>query len=263
MYTDQDYVVSEGTVVLRGTVIKRAEPTSFRRLYGSWSRDRRSVYWSIFRRNKINVDSFEPLNEIWGRDDRFAYPASGKPILGVDPKTFRTFDAGFISDGAPSLLHPSKEGFAGDANRVFFFNATYPSAWEVKGANAEAFVSLGARYGRDHTSVFYEQRIVKHAKPRSFRLIGLCGYAADDERVYFGGKSIDGADARSFVILWCSTLMAARDARAYYYSGRPSSHEDYITLLEADAKNRQQHLAEVESGEFDNYFSKCMIEFGA
>jgi hypothetical protein len=94
-------------------------------------------------------------------------------------------------------------------------------------------------------------------------LIGLGGYAADDERAYFAGKEISGADPVSFAILWCSTLMAARDRHRYYYMGRPRTRDDYVKLLEDDAKHRQDHIAEVRSGRFDEHYRKCMVDFRA
>lgn len=184
-------------------------------------------------------------------------------MAGVDPREFRVFDSGAISDGAPSLLHASREGFAGDQRRVFFHQSTYPSAWEVKSADAASFVSMGGRYGRDNSSVFYEQRMVRHAKPRSFRLIGLCGYSADDQHVYFAGKEIVGADPVSFVVLWCYTLMAARDKHRYYYMGKPSTRDDYVKLLEGDARRQEEHIAEVRSGQFDDRYRKGVVNFRA
>jgi hypothetical protein len=262
VYVAADYSVVDKIVLLRGTPVRGADAATFQHLSGPWSRDQKSVFWSVFRLTKPDPESFVALNPVWGKDRKAAYLSSGKPLVGADASTFRVFDAGVMPTGGPELSHPSQGGFAGDHKRVFFHQCTYPSGWELKKADPATFVSLGHRYARDRTAVFFEQRMVKSADPRSFFVINHF-YAADEKSVFYAGRLIKDADPHSFVLLWDWHGMAARDRNTYYDGGSPVPRSAYVERVQSNMSFLKDHEAKVESGWFDDYYRKLMVDYRA
>jgi len=261
MYDADDYVISRGGVTLKGTPLKGADPATFRHLYGHWSADRRSVYWSTFRRTKIDAASFEPLNDVWGRDADAVYMTTGKPLAGVKPTEFRVYDSGVQTFHALRISHPSIQGYGGDSRRVFFHQETYAGAREVKGADPATLVNLGAGYARDDSKVFFEHRRVRGADPRSFHLPRRF-YAADRAAVYRAGHVLEGADPQSFVVLGPGDIRQfARDRHGYYDGPRRTTRERYIEALTEEERSLRDHRAKVKSGEFDEEFQMQMVDF--
>jgi hypothetical protein len=254
MFQQRHYAITPDAVTLRDIVLSGADPSTFRHVHGYWSRDDRRVFWGTRRVTKIDAATFQPFNDIWARDAGAVYTATGKPVKDADPTTFRALDAGLDED---TFLHPGRmpQGFGADRDRVWFHNATYPGAWQVKGADPATFVSMGYCYGRDGRHVYHEQKIVEGADPRSFRLYGSTGYAADHAAVFSRGRIVEGADAHTFALVHGAM---SRDLHRYYSGARPATVEQYLQILELEAAHLQGHLTDVRSGAFDTIFAKVL-----
>jgi len=251
MFSAREYTVEADAVSLCGVTIKGADPASFRHVHGSWSRDRKSVYWRVRRIPKADPESFEPLNEIWCRDRATVYTCTGRPVPGARAAAFRALDAGLNPKEGRASATP--EGYGADAKSVWFHNATYPSAWGVKGADPATFVVVAFNYARDARAVYYEQRRVAGAIPRSFRVVGAAGYAADEASVFFEGKKLPGADPATFKLLEADF---ARDRHRYYsLFGRPSTQDEYVKALSEMAAELKRHAKEVRAGAFETDFA--------
>jgi hypothetical protein len=210
--------------------------------------------------SKIESATFEPLNNLWAKDGVAVYTATGKPVAGADLKTFRVCDAG-LDEQTFMTPGPMPQGYAADRSNVWFHNATYPSAWRLKNANPSSFSSLGFGYGSDRTSIYHEQRRIRGADPRAFRLYGRSGYAADQSTVYYDGMPIEGADPFSFVLVWSSFMYAARDRNRYYLGGQAKSAGEYLTFLKTEVDGLREHMREVASGAYEEHFQQCLPVF--
>jgi hypothetical protein len=252
-----DYRVGEDGVFLRNIRLAGADPGSFRHVYGYWSRDDDHVFWATSRRTKIDAASFVPLNDIWCRDRAAVYAASGNAVKGADPDTFRALDAGMTTDGLqiPNFM---PEGYGADDGGVWFHNATYPSAWRLRSADARTFLSMGNNYGRDCRAVYWEKQVVKGADPGSFILHGDSGYATDHGQAYYQGQCIAGADAATFVRMLSWTGMAARDKDRYYVAGRPVGIEEYLEQLRREVELVERFFDEARTGEYERHFRHAL-----
>ena len=114
-----------------------------------------------------------------------------------------------------------EEGTAKDDYHIYFMGKT------VNNVDNKNFKSVGLSYCADDNNVFYRNRYnesekllkVTTAHASSFQLIGepLSGYAKDDEKVYYNGQALDGADPATFELLQYGY---SHDKNQAYYNGQ-------------------------------------------
>lgn len=124
------------------------------------------------------------LNGIYSKDKDHIYyetaDGSGK-IEGADVATFQL------------LSTTGESAYTKDAKRVYFFGEPVP------GADAQTFVQLNDRHGKDLKHVFLMKEIVNDADVPSFETpYQSAWYARDKNNVYTSGKKFKLADPDSF-----------------------------------------------------------------
>ncbi len=67
-------------------------------------------------------------------------------------------------------------------------------------------MSVNSYYFSDQQSVFYadgsSMKLLSGAKPQSFQILGMFGYAADSENVFYNGKALLTADRKTFALVY-------------------------------------------------------------
>ncbi len=126
-----------------------------------------------------------------------------KPLPEADPKTFRRVRA-------------SGGRYGKDAHQVFF------ETTDIRGADPASFQVLDwrATYSRDQHRVYWAS-IAISKDPEHFEILSNA-YARDQTHVYFGARSIPGADPVSFEVTDITTGKG-RDQYREYVHGRPQS----------------------------------------
>ncbi|WP_333994164.1 DKNYY domain-containing protein [Burkholderia cepacia] len=127
----------------------------------------------------IAIDSFRPLSRYLATDGVRAYACTFTwlrfTVLDVDAATFRLLD----------------ESHAVDANHVYFQNR------KLAGASPARFRLLSESWGHDDRYLYYYGKRMRGADPATLRWVGA--YLVDAQRVWYGGRALEGADAASFV----------------------------------------------------------------
>ena len=116
----------------------------------------------------------------------------------------------YSRNGPPSSLFESAGHHVRDG-RVYYLNAFPGKAFEIDEADAATFHVLQGAYAR----VFYFDQTIAEADLSAFRPLDS-PYASDSSRVYWMGKTIDGANPTTFRVLNANFECSADDRRAYY-----------------------------------------------
>jgi len=229
--------------------VKGADGATWKILNRSWAVDANSVYLEGKRLKDGHRASFRVLNELFAQDDARVYCVSGLACA-PDAKTIEVLDD--AGQDVPYNLY----GYARDATHVYYAT-TFRAMSIVKGAEPTSFVVLPKLYGHDSKSLYFEGKPVRNsqpddirffddrylragtgvfhdgkrvaqAKPGAFRLLDeKHGVWRDDERVFWNGSAIDGADPSSFVQL---SGNLARDARQVFVNGKVIPGIDIATF---------------------------------
>lgn len=242
-----------------------------------------------FEINSADAATFKALDATYGRDKSSVY-INGQPLAGADPASFALLDRPgfakdrnqvyqrdraisddpahfelldgelakdshvvFWSDG--SILSEDPTHFAIVSNADHYLYAKDDRTVHVNGnpipaADPATFQVLQGAYARDNKHAFYFDQPITDADLTSLR--PLAGpYAGDAVRVYWMGKTIDGANPRTFHVLNANFECSADDQRAYYQqkairrrsadiSARPGGHELLrdVNILRAVALTR-------------------------
>ncbi|VWC66501.1 hypothetical protein BLA9940_03724 [Burkholderia aenigmatica] len=127
----------------------------------------------------IVIDGFRPLSQYLATDGVRAYARTFTwlrfTVLDVDAATFRRLD----------------ESHAVDANHVYFQNR------KLAGASPARFRLLNDAWGHDDRYLYHYGKRKRGADPATLRWVGA--YLVDAQRVWYGGRELEGADAASFV----------------------------------------------------------------
>ncbi|KFG95315.1 hypothetical protein GQ56_0121370 [Burkholderia paludis] len=127
----------------------------------------------------IVIDGFRPLSLYLATDGVRAYACTYTwmrfTVLDVDGASFRLLD----------------ESHAVDANHVYFQNR------RLAGASPASFRLLTDAWGHDDRYLYHYGKRMRGADPATLRWVGA--YLVDAQRVWYGGREVEGADAASFV----------------------------------------------------------------
>jgi hypothetical protein len=103
----------------------------------------------------------------------------------------------------------------------------------LEGADAETFHEISLSYFVDKNHVYYRDKIIKEANPKTFKSIGEHGsYFQDGQNIYYSGKKID-ADPDSFIIMknrYGHSSEYARDRRYVWKFGKKIEGMDASSL---------------------------------
>ena len=152
----------------------------------------------------------------------------------------------------------------GKAHLIKLYNADVKTFTTINGGSND---KIGDLYAKDNKQVYYEEKIITNADPKTFRVLGdlysvdkaniyyktkalkgnskdfrLIGdyYATDNELIYRQGELLVVKDVKSFKLLndgW------AKDKTAFYIDGNPVVGADYETfeILSSDyAKDKSK-----------------------
>ncbi len=92
---------------------------------------------------------------------------------------------------------------------------TYSNTNQVIHFLPEGLVFLSANYSKDNKHVYYKGRVIEGADTRTFVLV-YYGYAKDVNNVYYDGSLLAGADAENFTCIGNHV----KDTRKIYYYGK-------------------------------------------
>jgi hypothetical protein len=154
-------------------------------------------------------------------------------IDNVDIKTFEVCDSGKVHiknstlDGRLfKIIRPM--GYGKDKNNVYYHNGNDVKAYKpkiVNGALPNTFVSMNdGNFGYDENSVFYRNKKLKNANPKTWKLFKTgCRYSKD-KNIYYENNIIKEADIETFEII---DYTFAKDKNNYYNTDTIISKEEY------------------------------------
>lgn len=188
-----------------------ADPASFVCFNRSFAKDQRHCFMRNTRLAGADVETFKALNACYAVDRRYAWTLGGR-FEPADIQSFEVCDAGLnlrrnrtvylFHDGSTQQgLRQIPNGYARDAQQVYVYDF-WGKTKLVKSADPASFVSNGdSIYGRDRSQVFYIQKPLKGADPRSWQLLDLDeGFSRDARHIYRNEKCWPDADADSFTL---------------------------------------------------------------
>ncbi len=181
------YARDANHVYNQGEIIEDADPESFELLTYDWCYDKKSLYYDQ-ERIEGNISELKLLEHPeYYILDKGVY-LHHEYLDGVDPETFVFLNSSYMKD----------------KNHVY---CRYGNHKPLKDVDLDSFVIIKGAWAKDNSNTFYKGTLVPDVNPNEFvileDLINLRFrshevYAKDDKTVYYGKKSIQGADPVSF-----------------------------------------------------------------
>lgn len=155
--------------------------------------------------------SFVSADNGYAKDSKQAY-FLGRPFTVKDINSFKTINASFTKDDYQAYLSCTpiagsdgktfellNEFFAKDTAHIYYCEliGTDQQKVSVLPCNRNSFTILGYPYSKDDAVVFYGGKTLAGADGTTFKVLGN-GYAKDQQAVYFKSKKMPGVDAASF-----------------------------------------------------------------
>ena len=216
------YVVENGNVYYviwnegQGKVEKKlnADTKSFTALDRSkylWAKDKSSVFYKGRLVPNADPDSFTILNNYYAKDKNNVFGGC-KLIPDVDIKSFETLKNKW-QDKELSFHAKDKN------NGYLYFEYVLCSTYVFKDIDHQTFEALAYLYARDSKNVFRFNKTLEKANPETFRLLHDAGnYTTDGVNVYYDGKLIPEADAKSFKVTGYSSASDKNQKYVYELS---------------------------------------------
>jgi hypothetical protein len=238
MYTIRDNAVFHYDVKVEG-----ANAAKFIAYNNSWAKDDKKVFFKCWAKRVKDHQSFEALNECYGRDKFLVY-VNGKKLEKADCSSFEVLDAGtaplpFI---ALSNVHQDA-GYAKDKNAVYYQNIS------IKGADQHSFQSLRNRFGIDSKSVYYEGKNLHVKDIASWRPITQV-LSCDRYAVYFCNRLIKGADPRTIWLLLPLEDNYFRDHARFYSNDFVISSRKYYEEFQERISYYNEMLSLFRKGDY-------------
>lgn len=184
---DGGYSVDGSSIFYRGVKIPSASPTQFHTVKIPQTTSFYGVaktgqfYRGELIQARVDSNTFQALGGRWIKDARHIYFRDQRlPIKGADPATFR-------------VLKPSKK------MRMNW-------QWAVDQANIYHITEKGVE-------------ILKGADPKTFHLINT-NYSKDHSHVYYMGRLVSGADAKTFTVPHSINAHTGYDKYGKYHLGK-------------------------------------------
>lgn len=246
---DNTYATDDKTVYYACLPISGSNPNSFKLLASCYSLDKNQVYSGPQVVSGADPETFEDLGICYGKDKSYIY-LNGKRIEGADVSSFK-------HDGGT---------YGHDKNTIYYFDKP------ISGTDPASFVFMGYEYIRDRNAIYYQGIPIEGSDPNTASYIGAyvkdktgiynngkriltvdmetaqyLGYLYfnDKENVYYDGKILPNADARTFKVLaekpetvdtYYSTVYA-KDIESVYYGTSVVQGADPATFAVADEYN--------------------------
>src|SRR5580765_1354886 len=214
------YRVSANHVVyFNSEKILGVDSLSFVKLSEIWAKDRKHVYCVGRRISKADVSSFQVLNPLYAKDANRCYYLGGI-VKEADPDSFQVLDDGECvreyHNGFGDHVHTERSaaGFAADATHVFHYVHTIGKPCILSKADRASFQVLGCGYARDQQNVYFEKSRLKGADSRSFEVVPPM-WGRDRKAVFYAATRLAGADPLTFTVLSSRDYLSA-DASHYY-----------------------------------------------
>jgi hypothetical protein len=198
---------------LRVTLVRDADPSSYRLLTHGYARDRQRAFYEGQSFSVRDVESFTPLNAQFARDQVRGYYQRAE-IPGSDGASF-------------ALIGEHEDHYVRDRKQVYYAEiktddpnrGAYPVARPLRDADPSSFRALERGYAADAGQVWYRGAPLTR-DVASFTLLAR-SYARTSTQVFYDGRPIRGADAASFAELDTPNEQAdARDKANNYLQGR-------------------------------------------
>lgn len=203
------------------------DPSTFARLNESYSKDVNHVYYWYEILEKADPVSFRVLNEHYSADMRYVW-YNDDIIEGANPATFVALDKSESQGFSLALAHDDHD--------------YYCRSCPLHVADMGSFKKVGNYWAIDSQNVYYlgiGTKIGKYVTPigdySTFRGLSY-RYAADAKCVYYENKLIEGADPRSFSVLE-DEQDYGQDKNRVYYQARGTSIRDLNALRHKNMKD--------------------------
>lgn len=217
-----------GNVRFKHTIVKGADPETFRWFLPGFAKDRKTCYVVGQRLAGSDPSTFVMLNNCFAKDKNNVWCLEGR-IGTADAGTFEVLDDGIAWLDDLPLPH----GYAKDRAAVYYASFG-DKAIVVKGADPKAFVSFGGgRFGKDDARVYTAGRLIPKADAATWRPLAAA-YSVDARRVFFQRNVLKGADPATFEVLITgenATRVAKDRSRFYLHDSEISAaeYEQYAT----------------------------------
>lgn len=194
----------------RIVVLEAVALDSFRSLKRGYARDATRLYYEGAHVAVKDLETFEVMEDSRYQRDRFSAYYQRRPIPGSDGSTFAVLGGGYSRDKTGIYFSHYRSVDAALQNTTIRVSGASPDSFAIK----EGGYAVDARHA-------YHNGIVLTRDVASFETLPSL-YAKTASTVYFDGKTMAGADAKTFTVPESRDGDAdAYDARRRYQNGEP------------------------------------------
>ena len=213
-YLRFDYGKDKNRAFYKNKSFSVEDVASFQVITPDFTRDYKRAYYKMKMVDKSDGQTFTMIDEHYASDKSkiYLYDKSDVYILPCSTKGFKVLKSPFCKDyksviynrtviyGAdPASFVAFGNGYSRDRSQVFFATES------IKEADLSSFKIFEGDedndrpsfYAYDKYSVFWANKVLKGANPKSFWVIGS-GYATDSSQIYYGAQIVKGADVKTF-----------------------------------------------------------------
>lgn len=196
------------------------DPSTFERLNESFAKDINHVYFCNEILEDADPKSFRALNEEYSADSQHVWYKEDV-IEGANPQTFVAPVKNNSLDFSIGLAHDDHD----------YYSQNHP----LHVADMSSFKQIDGSWAVDRQNVYFigmEAEIGKDVVPigdfRTFHALNDF-YASDSKNVYYKNKIVDGADPKTFAPLYGENNFG-KDKKRVYYKARATSIRDLDAL---------------------------------
>ena len=191
------------------------DPSTFERINESFAKDINHVYYYNEILKDADPKSFRALNEEYSADSRHVWYRDGI-IERANPATFVAPEKNNSLDFSIAIAHDDHD----------YYSQNHP----LHVADMGSFKQIDESWAVDRQNVYYigmEAEIGKDIVPigdyRTFRVLNHL-YAADAKCIYYKNKIVEGADPKTFAVLDGGNDYGQDKSRVYYQDCRTTIH---------------------------------------
>ena len=215
-YFKQYLAKDKNKVYFGENVFSYADPKTIECLSNIYAKDINHVFIGDKIIEKADAKSFELIEGRFAKDNNYIYHI-GK-IISDNPGSFEiiSYDFRYAKDnenvyywwgcGQPreidTITEVNIENFrllsdfrATDGEKVFWHAQLMPPNIDI-----ESFISIDNQYSLDKNCVFFKNKLISGANPKSFEVIGKY-YSKDDLAVFHFESLVEFADPETFIVL--------------------------------------------------------------
>jgi len=232
------YATDKISVYYLGYKIPGSDGPSLKLLQVNYAKDKGRCYYTGTALPDADPATFAIKNDNFSSDKNHIYHRVS--VLDDDASIFETFDSSSVVRTANTVSIydkvvklPSGASFKWIAFNFFAIDEQV-FRWDnaLPGAKLNDLTVLDDWYSKSSRHVYYGEKIIQNADPRSFQLL-VPPYGRDTKHVFFFEKIVEGADPATFEII-NDKFQCARDKYALYHEDKKI--KDYTA---ADLANRK------------------------